>query len=308
MNLLELQRRMSEDVRRPLNPDFTMQARTADRVAMGDIAASYIRPNTHLTSFERLEIYNRQYWFRVIESISEDFPALNAVLGSKRFEALVLAYLQENPSTSFTLRDLGARLPSWLAAYPGRAGTRRSLAVDVARLEWAYIEAFDSASLSPLGSQDLASLSAGSTLRLQPHLRLLHLRYPVDELVLFVHNATAEAEVASNAAAEYRPGPSRTLTSVKRSNVYLAVHRFENSVYCRRMDREEFLLFTSLRSGDSIPVAIEDAFAGCKLAPAKLAAKIQEYFAHASELGWLCLAEPPTQPWQQQSLAWTHTY
>ena len=88
---------------------------------------------TRLTSFERLEIYNRQYWFRVIAAVSEDFPALAAVLGREKFDRLVLAYLKENPSTSFSLRNLGARLPAWLASYPEFApAPMHSLAVDVA--------------------------------------------------------------------------------------------------------------------------------------------------------------------------------
>ena len=40
------------------------------------------------------------------------------ILGQRRFDELILAYLKENPSTSFTLRDLGARLPSWLEDHP----------------------------------------------------------------------------------------------------------------------------------------------------------------------------------------------
>ena len=163
MNLLELQRRMSHDVMRPPTPDFAMQAMNEQGLPSDEIAASYIKPNSLLTSFERLEIYNRQYWFRVIDAVSEDFPALRAVLGGERFDSLVLAYLRENPSTSFTLRNLGARLPAWLASYPELAGSQRALALDVARLEWAYIEAFDGASLMPLGWEDFAALGRDST-------------------------------------------------------------------------------------------------------------------------------------------------
>src|SRR5258707_14988091 len=112
MNLLELQRRMADDVRRPLTADFAMQTVTEDGFSMSEIVAGYVKPNSILSSFERLEIYNRQYWFRVIGAVSEDYPALNAVLGSKRFDALGLAYLQENPATSFSLRDLGGKLPA----------------------------------------------------------------------------------------------------------------------------------------------------------------------------------------------------
>ena len=286
MNLLELQRRMAQDVMRPLTPDFAMQATTEGDSPCDELAASYIKPNSLLTSFERLEIYNRQYWFRVIAAVSEDYPALRAVLGQQKFDSLVLAYLRENPSTSFSLRNLGARLPSWLASYPKLAGPQHALAVDVARLEWAYIEAYDGASLTPLGWQDFAGLGSESTLRLQPHLQLLDLQHPVDEVVLAVHKGAPEIDIVSNAATEREQMPEIALPEVTRSSVYLAVHRFDNSVYYRRIEREEFLLLADLRDGDSIATAIERAFEGSKLTPELQAARIQEYFSHASELGW----------------------
>jgi hypothetical protein len=289
MNLLELQRRMSQDVMRPLTSDFAMQPIPEQGLPSDEIAASYIKPNSLLTSFERLEIYNRQYWFRVIDAVSEDFPALRAVLGRERFDSLVLAYLRENPSTSFTLRNLGARLPAWLASYPELTGPQHALAVDVARLEWAYIDAFDRASLMPLGWEDFAALGRDSTLRLQPHLQLLDLQYPVDDVVLAVHKVTPAIDIVSNAVSERRQSSEVTLPEVSRSNVYLAVHRFDDSVYYRRIEREEFLLLADLRDGDSIATAIERAFEGSKLAPDLQAARIQDYFAHASELGWFCL-------------------
>jgi len=280
---------MSQDVMRPLTPDFAMQAMTEQGFSSEEIAASYIKPNSALTSFERLEIYNRQYWFRVIDAVSEDFPALRAALGRERFDSVVLAYLRENPSTSFTLRNLGARLPAWLASYPELGGPQHALAVDVARLEWAYIEAFDGASLMPLGWEDFAALGRDSTLRLQPHLQLLDLQYPVDDVVLAVHKVTPAIDIVSNAVSERRQSSEVTLPEVSRSNVYLAVHRFDDSVYYRRIEREEFLLLAGLRDGDSIATAIERAFEGSKLAPDLQAARIQDYFAHASELGWFCL-------------------
>jgi hypothetical protein len=306
MNLLELQRRMSEDVTRPLTSDFTMQAMTEQGLPCAEIAASYIKPNSLLTAFERLEIYNRQYWFRVIAAVSEDFPALTAVLGQERFDSLVLAYLRENPSTSFSLRNLGARLPAWLASYPELAGPQHALAVDVARLEWAYVDAFDGASRMPLVGEDFAGLGQDSTLRLQPHLQLLDLRYPVDEIVLAVRKVTPEIDIVSNAVSERRQASDVILPEVSRSSVYLAVHRFEDCVYYRRIEREEFLLLADLRDGDSIATAIERAFEGSKLAPDLQAAKIREYFAHAAELGWLCLPEPISPKSAQPSEAYGH--
>src|ERR1700723_270802 len=192
MNFLQLQRRMAEDARRPLTADVEMQRMSEDGQSTEEIASSYISPNARLTSFERLEIYNRQYWFRLISAVSEDFPTLNAVIGKKRFDALILAYLHRNPSTSWTLRDLGARLPEFLELYPEFGGRRHRLAVDVAKLEWAYVVAFDSKQLEPLATEEALAVGLESQLFLQPHLQLLEMAYPVDNLVVAVKKGIPE--------------------------------------------------------------------------------------------------------------------
>jgi hypothetical protein len=288
VTLLELQRRMAEDVMRPLTSDLQMQTTTADGASTHQLAESYIKPNELLSSFDRLEIYNRQYWFRVIGAVAEDFPALNAVLGETIFDRLILAYLRENPSSSFTLRNLGSKLPQWLEAHPEFAPRRHDLVLDVARLEWAYVEAFDSADVLPLTASDFSDLGAESKLFLQPHLQLLDLRYPVDELVLAVHRETAPSDMMSNAASERKHVDRVRLPRMRRSAVRLAVHRYESSVYYRRIDHEAFQLLSALQRGAPLGVALESAFAGSTLGPEEQAAKIQEYFSHASELGWLC--------------------
>ena len=89
-----------------------------------EVAASFIAPNSQLSSFERLEIYNRQYWFRVLGALAEDFPALRSVIGARAFEAMSVAYLSEHPSRSFSLRNLGSKLAEWLAKNPQFAGRR----------------------------------------------------------------------------------------------------------------------------------------------------------------------------------------
>ena len=287
MNLLDFQRRMAEDVSRPLTADFAMQNLSPDGTAVEEIAAGYIKPNNLLSSFERLEIYNRQYWFRVFGAVSEDYPALSALLGQKRCETLILAYLKDNPSTSFTLRDLGSKLPAWLERHPKLAGSQSELAVDVARLEWAYIEAFDSPALPPLDPVEFSRLLPASTLALQPHLQLLALRYAVDEVVLAVHRSRPATDIASNAVGVRKELKRLRVPRLKRCPTYLVVHRYQDSVYYRRIDHEAFLLLSAIQEGEPITGVVERAMRANKLPPQEQAAKIAEYFAHASELGWL---------------------
>jgi hypothetical protein len=162
--------------------------------------------------------------------------------------------------------------------------------VDVARLEWAYIEAFDGASVAPLGLSDFATIGPDSTVRLQPHVQLLQVRYPVDDLGLAVRSKTPEPDIVSNASTERKQAVKITLPKSERSTVYLVVHRFEDSVYYRRIDRDAYLLLAALKAAESIAVAITKAFASSKLVPKGQAARTQEYFAHAAELGWFSLS------------------
>ncbi len=149
MKLLELQRRMAAAIMRPLT--------SSDHIAPKADAA-YIKPNDRLTAPERLEIYSRSYWYRLIDGMFEDFPGLLAVLGMRRFNGLIRAYLADCPSVSYTMRDLGSRLESWLHRNPEFAGNKIDVALDMIRLEWAHIEAWDGAAEKVLGPEDLVEL------------------------------------------------------------------------------------------------------------------------------------------------------
>src|SRR5216683_4172940 len=131
MKLAALQRAVARAVMQPLTRSERMQRSAPGGGRMSFYAARYIKPNDRLTSFERLEIYNRQYWFRLLSGMIEDFPGLRAVLGERRFEEMCKAYITDCPSQSFTLRNLGARLESWLRKHPKWAGAKQALALDI---------------------------------------------------------------------------------------------------------------------------------------------------------------------------------
>jgi hypothetical protein len=289
MTLLELQRRMGEAVMLPLTRTDTMQQKTRDGRSMKAEAAAFIKPNDRLTSFERLEIYNRQYWFRVISAFAEDFPGLAAVVGQAAFDKLTRAYLADCPSQSFTLRNLGSQLEEWLREHPEHAGKRLELALDVVRLEWAYIEAFDNAAERALTLADLGQLDGESQLSLQPHLRLLHLLYAVDDFVIDVHRRQSSQSVASNAVTSAKHSRSRRLpASLKRGDLYLGVHRYENAVYYKRLDSEEYLLLQALDAGSTLGEALVHAFLSSALPEDERPARVQAWFANWAELGWFC--------------------
>ena len=289
MNLLSLQRRMARAVMTPLTRSEGMQRVAANGRPMRAVAAEFIKPNDRLTSFERLEIYNRQYWFRVLSSFAEDFPGLRAVLGGRRFDAVAQAYVKDCPSRSFTLRNLGSRLEAWLRRHPARAGSRQALAIDMVRLEWADIEAFDGKAEPALKPEDLAGVDASKLrLRLQPYIQLLHLRYPVDDLLLAVRSDD-DTEFASNAFTERRKRKRvLAVARLKPSPIFLAVHRLDDSVYFRRLEREEFLILSRLREGKRLNRAIDLALRKSSIKLADRPAMVERWFHAWSALGWFC--------------------
>jgi hypothetical protein len=280
MTLFEVQTRMARAIFQPLN--------NSDRIGL-DADAEYIKPNVRLTSVERLEIYSRSYWFRVLDSLYDDFPGLRAVLGQRAFHLLSRAYLADCPSQSFTLRNLGSRLGDWLQRNPQYAGDRYGLALDMVRLEWAHIEAFDNAAENVLGPEDLLELGAEFQAALQPYIRLLALQYPVDDLRIQVNRASEERGFASNAALKQKHrNMTRRLSRSKPEEVFLVVHRLNYTVYYRRIGVEEYLLLSAIGDGLAIGRAIQYAFENSSASTDEQGSMLETWFAAWAQLGWLC--------------------
>lgn len=294
MNLEALQREMAAAVMLPLTADEQMRAQTPDGRSTTSIAESFIAPNSRLSAFERLEIYNRQYWFRVLGALAEDFAGLSAVIGARAFEKLSIAYLTAHPSRSFTLRNLGSHLAEWLAANPQFAGRRQRLAIDVARIEWAFVEAFDNAERTPLTLDQVATLDAGSPLALQPQLRLLALDYPADELVLRLHHREKRQTSEAGVRHEDSPDAPARLPKLRRRPTWLAAHRVDNSVFYRRLQREEFLTLAAIRHGLPLAEALAAGFADSRIPESHRAPRVREWFATWAELGWICAPDLET--------------
>jgi hypothetical protein len=289
MSLASIQREMARAVMTPLTPSDHMRAVAADGRSLRKVAGKIIKPNDRLTSFERLEIYNRQYWYRVLSNMQEDFPGLCAILGDRKFVKMSEAYLVDCPSQSFTLRNLGSRLEAWLRKHPKWAGTKQALALDMVRLEWADIEAFDSKAEEPLRAEELhAGADEDLRLRLQPYVRLLALAYPVDDLVLAVKKES-DGEFASNAFDERRKKKRvGVVARLKPEAIYLAVHRLDYSVYFRRLEREEILLLKALGDGKTLGAAIGVAFKKSSIPLAERPENIEVWFRNWAALGWFC--------------------
>ena len=251
---------------------------------MHSFAETFIKPNDRLSAFERLEIYARSYWFRLLECLHDDFPGVRAAVGEKKFARLARAYLEKYPSRSYTLRNLGRHLEAFTREEPQWTSPRTELTIDMAKLEWAQIVAFDSKAVAPLAVDDLLGKDpANLRLKFQPHITLLELRYPLDDYLVAMKRNRLRAE-ASNAveSAPKRRGSAMRLP--RRRKIYLAVHRHDNSVYYKRTDAPAYRLLTALRDGQTLTESVESAFADG--APPDPAGTLKKWFEGWTTLGW----------------------
>jgi hypothetical protein len=291
--LKKLQSLMASAIFRPLTVRDGMQARWLDGSSMHQMAARFIKPNDRLDSFERLEIYNRVYWFRVLDCLCDDYPGLRAIVGPSRFMKLITAYLAKYPSASFTLRNLGQRLEQFLREEPRWIAPHRGLALDMTRFEWAQVVAFDDAAEPAITTDDILDTPpAKLRLSLQPYLSLLELNYPVDKFFLAVQKREADVlrDEASNTF-EAMPSVKPRKTPVRlpgREHLHVAVHRYDNTLFYKRLEPEAFAILQGLERGQTVEKACLNAISKSSRRSVEWPAQIKEWFTDWSSLGWFC--------------------
>ncbi|HEX2873126.1 MAG TPA: DNA-binding domain-containing protein [Polyangiaceae bacterium] len=221
-------------------------------------ALEHISGNDRVSPVEQLEIYREQFWLRHTGSLVEDFPGLGGILGQAEWERLAEQYLRETVPDSFTLRDLGARLPDLIE----RAGwlSHQALCLDMARLELAYIEVFDAADTAAVSPERLATIPedgfAEARLVIAPSVRLLSVRYPVADLRRKLRQESDEPVAIPEASPQQ-----------------LVVYRHERRLWDMPLSQVAFTFLAALASGKALGPAAELAASGPD-AEAEVAASI----------------------------------
>jgi hypothetical protein len=280
--LRDLYRRTGAVIMRKLDRNARTQKTWTDGRRTADVVAQFIKPNDRLTSYERIEIYNRQYWFRLIDCLHDDYPGLRAVLGERKFNRLVEAYLDRYPSRSYTLRNLGSRLEQFLGEQPELTAPRTSLSIEMARFEWAQVVAFDGEAKPAVTVDELLGVdSAKLRLALQPYLTLLELNWPLDDWTIAMKKSTHVLRSEASNAVQERPASNKRFPLPKPKRTYVAVHRYDNQLYYKRLEPQAFTMLAALRDGATLESA-------CSAVPEALAGSVQGWFATWTQMGWFC--------------------
>lgn len=130
-----------------------------------------IRPSPTLKPYERLQIYNQQYWWRLINNMQDNYPLVVRLFGYTDFnETIAVPYLIAYPPHHWSLDALGKNLPKWISdSYPA---DDKQLVYDAAALDLTYMELFFKPLLIPLSEDQFEE-----TVYLQPHVQFFQFPY-----------------------------------------------------------------------------------------------------------------------------------
>jgi hypothetical protein len=146
---------------------------------------------------EGLLRYREQFFLRHVAVLEEDFAEVVRAVGHDAFHDLARRYLATHPPTSFTLRDLGRSFPAFLDDPALR---------DLARLGWAFVEAFDGPDAPPLDPASLAGIPTEAwpqaCIVLQPSLQRLVLDHPARTHVVVSRATKTELDAKAYALLE----------------------------------------------------------------------------------------------------------
>jgi len=102
-------------ITRRIDTDSRMMPISPKGVPMVEEAQDYILPSPTLKSHERIELYNQQYWWRLLTTLQETYPLLTRLFGFYDFnESIAFPYLEKYPPDHWSLSTLGKWLPRWI--------------------------------------------------------------------------------------------------------------------------------------------------------------------------------------------------
>lgn len=182
----------------------------------------------------RLDIYFDAYRLRLAEALRADYPALHALLGADRFEALAREYIAAHCSPYYNIRWYGDALGEFLRRRtPWRDWPWLA---EMADFEWNMLAAFDAPEAPVAAIESMSAVPPEKwpelTFAVHPSVRRLELAFETPALW--------KANHAGEAIAERRPATAQLPWLMWRRGV---------DTYFRSMAQDEARAFDALREG-----------------------------------------------------------
>lgn len=215
-------------------------------------ASKYILSGPKLEPFQRIEIYNQQYWWRLLGVLRLNYPLVTRLFGFDIFNRkIAIPFLQDYPPDHWAIDRVGDRLPEWIQN--NYKGKDKRLVYDASILDKAFTEGVFAGELPPINTQ-IVQESGGlegileTKLYLQPYLRLFEFPYNLFE---FREQMIEESDTdywLTHKRPELKHGQKFTYILYRDQDKYLE---------CRKIPLTEFSLLSHFKTGASLVDLLE---------------------------------------------------
>ncbi|MHA7776390.1 HvfC/BufC N-terminal domain-containing protein [Roseibium sp. M-1] len=106
---------------------------------------------------KRFNVYRNNVIVSLCDALAQSFPAIGALLGEEYFRALARAFVLEHPPETPVLLWYGGGFADFIETFPPLKAY--PYLADVARLEWAWLQAYHAADAAPLDPAALAAIA-----------------------------------------------------------------------------------------------------------------------------------------------------
>jgi hypothetical protein len=238
--------------------------------AVAALVPGFATGSDRLSPVAQLDIYREQFWLRHVDALEEDFATIAHLLGHDEFHRLAERYLEAHPPSAFSLRDLGTHLPGFV----GRASpyARDPFIADCARLEWAFVEAFDAGDAPQVDSSRITSVPEDAWPRaivsFHPSVHLVPLSYPAHEY---------------RAAVRAKESPARPVPR----DVHVVIYRGGEMLQYIEIPALASALLARLSGGEPLGLACEAVAITAPGGEAEIEGEIGGWFQLWAAAGWI---------------------
>ncbi len=274
-SLKRMQAWFGKAISTPLPPEYGGNPLAISAPRLRPKAEAFLNAKHGLSGFDRLGIYNQQYWFRLLTIMQDEHPCAVHVLGLHPYNDWAARYLSAHPPSSPYLSLLDAEFFRFMDKnYRGR---NRKAVLEAIAHDMAFSRAVDAPAGKTPAPGDFASGRLDAVkMRLAPHVTPLRLSF----------------DLAAFRAACIRDESLEKRIALKRMASCAVVYRHAFLPRWKPISRAAYKLLTELRT----PGTLRNIFSRLEgrlsaRERKELEAHLQEWFREWTALGWLSREE-----------------
>jgi hypothetical protein len=219
-------------------------------VLIAEEASRYILPTPRLKAHQRIQIYNQQYWWRLLNTLHDNFPLVTRLFGYHAFnEEIGIPYLTQYPPNHWSLTTLGEKLTEWITE--SYHAPDQQLILNAAQLDWAFTASFIAPQKANLNLEQIIQEGVEGMLShifyLQPHIYLFKWDY---DLLTF-REIFIQKDVAYWTKNNFPP------LAKGRSYHFVLSRSLKNNIIWKEISAGEYALLYLLKKGSTLENACQ---------------------------------------------------